>query len=64
MQLGLVVDSFLSTKHDATEFGAIIAYCKSIYARYYRKFSVKFVQRQTNEDAYDLAIIAIFLTSF
>lgn len=45
------------TKHDATEFGAIIAYCKSIYARYYRKLSVKFVQRQTNEDAYDLAII-------
>jgi len=38
-----VVDSFLSVKHDATEFGVIVAHCKSIYARYYKKLSVKFV---------------------
>jgi len=59
-----VMDSFLSIKHDATEFGAIVAHCKSIYARYYRKLSVKFVQRLTNKDVHDLVIMVIFLASF
>jgi hypothetical protein len=45
------VDSFLSTKHDATEFGNIIHSCRTMFRSCYVNSSVEFVRRQANEAA-------------
>jgi len=51
----MVVDSFVSRKHDATKFGAIIQYSRSdLYSQLYENSNVKFVRRQTNKVVHDL----------
>ena len=37
-----VVDNFLSTKHDVTEFRNIIQNCQSLFRNYYENSKVKF----------------------
>jgi ribonuclease HI len=50
-----VVDNFLSTKHDGTEFGDIIQSCRSLFRNFYENSKVEFVRRQANEAAHALA---------
>jgi len=58
-----VVDSFLSSWHDVTEFGIIIQNCKTLFRQYYENSIVEFVCRQTNEVAHKLAKAALLPTS-
>ena len=59
-----VVDNFLSTKHDVTEFGNIIQSCQSLFRNLYENSKVEFVQRQANETAHTLGKAATLSTSF
>ena len=54
-----VVDSFLSSRHDVTEFGIIIQNYKTLFRHYYENSTVEFVRRQANE----LAKVALLSTS-
>jgi len=59
-----VVDNFLSTNHDATEFGNIIRNCQSLFRNYYENSKVELVRRQANEAAHALANAASLSSSF
>jgi len=59
-----VVDSFNSQNCDATEFGNIISYCKSLCINFYENSSVEFIRRQANEAAHKLAKAALLSASF
>lgn len=59
-----VVDNFLSTNHDATEFKNIIQNCQSLFMNYYENSKVEFVRRQTNQAAHALAKAATLSVSF
>ena len=59
-----VVDNFLSTKHDGTEFGDIIQSCRSLFRNFYENSKVEFVRRQANEAAHTLAKEATLSASF
>jgi len=59
-----VVDSFKSNNYDHTKFGSILKDCKSLVSRFYENSSVKFVRRQANEVAHQLAKAATLSTSF
>jgi hypothetical protein len=59
----IVVDNFHSKKHDAIEFGEIIAHCRRLFSSYYYNFSVEFIRRQTNEVAHSLAKTVIYVAS-
>jgi ribonuclease HI len=58
-----VVDSFSSSRPDATEFGDIIKNCKSCHSNFYNDSSVEFIRRQANEVAHNLAKVALFSAS-
>jgi hypothetical protein len=58
-----VVDSFLSTNNDITEFGSIINNCRTLFGLYYENSSVEFVRIQANEVAHVLAKAATLLAT-
>jgi len=63
MDAKIMVDSFLSSRHDVTEFGIIIQNCKTLLRHYYENSTVEFVRRQTNEVVHKLAKAALLSTS-
>jgi hypothetical protein len=59
-----VVDRFLSTNNDVTEFGSIINNCRTLFGLYYENSSVEFVRRQANEVAHVLSKAVTLSASF
>ena len=59
-----MVDSFGANRHDSTEFGAIINYCKILFNHLYENSSIEFVRRQANGTAHELTKAATLSTSF
>jgi len=54
---------FHSARDDISEFGYIIASCRSLFNSHFTNFRVEFARRQTNVVAHALAGEATFLAS-
>jgi len=59
----LIVDAFLATGNDLSEFGCIISSCRSLFRNFFSNSRVEFVRRQANAVAHALARAATSLAS-
>lgn len=57
------MDDFHFSKRDYA-FGDIISHCRDFFSTYFNNSSVKFIMRQTNKIAHNLAKVATSQISF